>query len=215
MALGHAGRFFAQLALFLHQRVPMRDALDLNAADTAASGWSAAIRRIRDRIDQGASLSTALAELPDPFPRDLVPIVGELESGGLVAEDLEALSAWPDAGTVGLQESLARMFGHASILIRQGKPAAEALGLAIRPGDPEPLKDAMRELSTSDVLRQSISGAMSRFPDVFSPAVRRIVHQMELNGSADRAFRELAVALSRGWFLPGGSDGTPAPRGAL
>jgi type II secretory pathway component PulF len=215
MGPGQTARFFAQLSLCLRQNIPLGEALELIATDTATPGWSEALHRIAGRINRGEPLWTALSELPAPFPREIVPVVEWMECEGLLGEELEVLAAWPDEGSEGLEQLLARTFAHASILIRQGKPAAEALGMASRRADPEPLRAALKEVSASDVLRRSISDAMGLFPDVFSPAVRRIVQQMEWNGSAEPAFRELAVALSRGWFLPGGSGGTPAARGAL
>lgn len=203
MAQGLTGRFFAQLVFLLRQKIPMMDALDLLAGSPATPEWTAPLRRMQVRMKEGEFLWTALAELPNPFSSEVAPIVEQLESEGLLVEQLEVLAAWPDRGVESREAVLARIFAHASLLVHTGRPIAEALRLACRPGDPADIERAFRVLSQTAAQLQSVSESMSRFPDLFSPAVRRVVQQMELNGTAESAFRELALAFSRGWFAAG------------
>jgi len=200
MALGHGGRFFAQLAFFLRRHITIREALELLEGELSAPGWAEALRRIGGRIDRGETLGSALAELPPPFPRAVLPFVEAMESEGLLVEELEVLAAWPDEGTSDPTALLARIFAHVSILLRGRQTISEALRRATAPGDPEPLKSALRAVSKASILDQSLAEAMGESPGVFSPAVRRMVLQMERNGDAATTFRDLGLALARGWF---------------
>lgn len=200
MALGHSGRFFAQLAFFLRRNITIREALELLEGELPAPGWAEALRRIGGRIDRGESLGSALAEFPAPFPREVLPFVEAMESEGLLIEELEVLAAWPDQGTSDPAALLARIFAHISILLRGRQTISEAIRRATSPGDPEALKSALRAVSKASILDQSLAEAMGESPGVFSPAVRRMLLQMERNGDAATTFRDLALALARGWF---------------
>jgi hypothetical protein len=202
MALGHGGRFFSQLAFLLRRGLTIREALDLLAREVTAPGWPAAVRRIAERLDRGEALSAGLSEFPPPFPQELPPFVEEMEVQGLLLDEADVLAAWPDSGASEPDELLARSFAYASILLRRGAPISEALGHAARAEDPESLKAAMRSLSKASILDQSLADIMGDHPRVFSPAVRRMVLQMERNGDAAAAFREIGLALARGWFPP-------------
>jgi type II secretory pathway component PulF len=200
MALGHGGRFFSQLAFFLRRQITIREALDLLAGELPAPGWAEAVRRIGGRINRGESLGKALAEFPPPFPREVLPFVEEMESEGLLVDELEVLAAWPDEGTTDPSALLARVFAHTSILLRRRQTISEALRRAVSPADPESLRTALRAVSKASILDQSLSEVMGESPGVFSPAVRRMVLQMERNGDAATTFRDLSLALARGWF---------------
>jgi hypothetical protein len=194
--MGRTGDFFSQLGFLLRRRILLLEALDLLARDAPE------IRKVRNQLGQGASFSAALAPY---IPRELLPMIDAIESQGLPPEQLEALGAWPDATDLD-DLPVARILAHASILLQQGKTVAEALSSAVRTDDPEPLRTAIAALVQAAESTQSLADAMARFPLVFSPAVQHSVRQMERNGDAATTFRDLALALSRGWFLPGSGD---------
>lgn len=200
MTLGHGGRFFAQLGFLLRQRLTIREALDLVAREVVAPGWTEAVRRAADRIDRGEALGTALGELPPPFPRELLPFIEEMENQGLLLDEADALAAWPDAGTREPDALLARVFAHASILARRGSTINDALARATRPEDPDSLRSAIRDVSHGVILGRSLADVMGDHPRVFSPAVRRVMLQMERNLDPASTFRALALALASGWF---------------
>jgi type II secretory pathway component PulF len=131
-----------------------------------------------------------------------------MEDRGLLPEELEALGVWPDDGDAD-EAPVARILAHASILVGNGRTIPEALTAALRSGDPEPVKAAIGATARAVAEGRSLSEAMGRFPEVFSAAAQRIVLQMEKNGNAEEVFRDLALALSRGWFLPGGPKAAP------
>lgn len=202
MASRHSGRFFEQFAFLLRRGLPIVDSLTLLAGEAAAPGWAEGIRRATARVQQGETLSAALAELPAPFPRELLRFIQEMEVQGVLIEESDALAAWPDAGTSEPQALLARVLAHASILVRQGTTINDALSRALRPEDPEELRNAVRSLTQGVILGHAPSELMGDHPRVFSPALRRLMLQLERRGDAAAEFRQFALALARGWFPP-------------
>jgi type II secretory pathway component PulF len=202
MSSGLAGKFFGQLTFLLRQKLPMSDALEAMAAGFDAAGWPDAVRRVRDRIVRGELLWTSLAELPPPFPKEVIPVVEQSESEGALDEELEILSAWPDDGECRSGPVAARVFAEAALHLRRGRPLAEAIQRASRPGDSDESKAAFRALAQASAMTGSLAEAAGRHPHLFGPAIPRLLRQMEWNGNAERTFRDIALALSRGWFQP-------------
>jgi type II secretory pathway component PulF len=200
--MGRTSGFLSRLGFLMRQGIPILDALEV------LSGATPELRPLLDRVRQGGSLSSALSTLPPPFPRELVPLIAGMEDRGLLPEELEALGVWPDDGDAD-EVPVARILAHASILIGNGRTIPEALTAALRSGDPEPVKAAIGATLRAAGEGRSLSEALGRFPEVFSAAAQRIVLQMERNGNAEEVFRDLALALSRGWFLPGGPKAAP------
>ncbi len=200
MSSGITGRFFGQLAFLLRQKLSILDALDLMAPSLDALG------RIRDRIARGELLSTALAEFPPPFAKEVVPFVAEAENEGLLEEEIDILPAWSDEAETRPSFLAARAFAEASLQVRRGRTIVEAFRKASRPSDPGELRDAIRDLSKAEFLSESLSDAAGRHPRVFGSVVPRLLQQMERNGNAATAFADIARALSRGWFQPPASD---------
>jgi type II secretory pathway component PulF len=209
MSFGLTGRFFGQLALCFRQGIPLMNALDLIASDRRDPEWAKAVVRIRDRIASGAALTESLAELPAAFARDVLPLLREAENEGLLDLSCDVLEAWPDAGATGVEACLARILAEASIRVRRGQAIGEAFVAARRPSDPDLLGQALDALAAGFQGPESPEQAMARFPGVFSPAVRGMIQQMTWNGTAEKTFREVALALSRGWFPLERTPGSP------
>jgi type II secretory pathway component PulF len=206
--MGRNDQLLSRLGFLLRQKLPLIDALEVLVGDSRDPAETSAIRTLLDRIQRGDSLSSALSTLPPPFPREVLPLIEEMEARGLLPEDLEALGVWSAEGEAG-QLPVARILAHASILLRQGRTISEALTSALRPGDPEAVKAAVAALARAATGPDSLAEAMGRFPEIYSPGAQRIVLQMERNGNAETTFRDLALALSRGWFLPGRPRAAP------
>ncbi len=188
--MDRTGDLFSRLGFLLQQRIPLMEALELLARDAPE------LRKVRDRLVQGASFSAALAP---GLPQELIPVLDAIESQGFPPEQLEALGVRPDPAD---PEALpvARILAQASVLLQQGKSVGESLSSALRPGDPEALRTAIVDVANAAASLQSLADAMGRHPDHFSPVAQRVVRQMERNGDAATTFRDLALALSRGWF---------------
>lgn len=207
MAFGLTGRFFSQLVLCFRQGIPIVQALELIAGDLEDPEWSAAVLRVRERVGSGATLTDSLAELPPPFARDVLPLLAHAENEGLLDAYCETMAAWPGAGATGVEACLARSLAEASIRLRRGETPAEAFRAARRASDPYLLGPALDALAGSFQGPGTPEHAMARHPGVFSPAARALIQRMSWNGTADLTFRELALALSRGWFVSRGAAG--------
>lgn len=208
MAFGLTGRFFGQLTLCFRQGMPMVRALDLIAGDCPDPEWSEALGKVRDRINAGESLTTAIEALPSSFERDVLPFLEAAEQEGLLEQVCGTLAAWPDTGATGLDACLARSLAEASFRLRRGETLLDALRGARRRHDPGPLGAALEALGKTVFGPETPDEVLARFPGVFSPALRTILHEVFQAGNVETAFAELALALSRGWFAPrGGEEG--------
>lgn len=76
----------SQLAALLGAGLPLRESLGLLAEDHARAGWRCLLRLLGDKIEQGLTLSQALADFPQVFP----PVYGAMTALGELTGRLDS-----------------------------------------------------------------------------------------------------------------------------
>ncbi|GAA1702124.1 type II secretion system F family protein [Microbacterium sediminicola] len=84
--------FTKQFAGLIHAGLPLMRALAIIADQTENKKLSSALVAVQADIESGSSFSTALAAQPDVFPPLMVSLVNVGETGGFLADSLDAIA---------------------------------------------------------------------------------------------------------------------------
>jgi len=84
--------FVRQLAVMFRSKMPLTEALDTLSRQSKKRGFGEKIRKIKEEVEAGASLSQALSRYPSVFSSFFVAVVRAGEASGKLSESLNYLA---------------------------------------------------------------------------------------------------------------------------
>ncbi|MCD6148098.1 type II secretion system F family protein [bacterium] len=84
--------FVRQLAVMFRSKVPLTEALDTLSRQTKKKGFEEKIRKIKEEVEAGSSLSQALSRYPSVFSTFFVAVIRAGEASGKLSESLDYLA---------------------------------------------------------------------------------------------------------------------------
>ena len=196
--------FWKAFAEKLGAGTPLVQGLHEIRSATSSAALADAIPHICASIEEGASLSAAMAPYGWIFSRTVVDLARAGEAGGVLDVVAKRIVAGIEDGSIPLPgivqsgDEQSRFWRVFAWMISSGVPVLQALDDARLEVAGEPLARAAAGIRHAVLDGRSISDAMGDYPDVFAPAVRSAVSFGEATGDLDKICFRIAEALASG-----------------